>query len=77
MTRTFAAALVAAALLLFPDDAARAKTPPQSMPPPLKVVAMPGTPCECVLPPDTRIPSVARFFLYEERVSPYLTPHRN
>jgi len=29
------------------------------------------------LPPDRRLPGVARFFLYEEPVSPYLNPHRN
>lgn len=44
---------------------------------PIKPVVLPGTPCECFLSPDTRIPGVARFFLYEEPVSPYLTPHRN
>ena len=30
-----------------------------------------------LLPPDRRLPGVARFFLYEEPVSPYLNPHRN
>ena len=44
---------------------------------PLKAVALPGTPCECFVPPDIRLPGVARFFLYEEPVSPYLNPHRN
>lgn len=44
---------------------------------PLKAVAAPGTPCECFIPPDTRLAGVARFFLYEEPVSPYLNPHRN
>ncbi len=44
---------------------------------PLKAVVMPGTPCECLLPPDIRLPGVARFFLYEEPVSPSLNPHRN
>ena len=44
---------------------------------PIKPVVLPGTPCECFIPPDTRIPGVARFFLYEEPVSPYLNPHRN
>ena len=44
---------------------------------PLKAVVLPGTPCECFVPPDIRIPGVARFFLYEEPVSPYLNPHRN
>lgn len=44
---------------------------------PIKPVVLPGTPCECFVPPDTRIPGVARFFLYEEPVSPYLNPHRN
>ena len=37
----------------------------------------PGTPCECSVPPDRRLPGVARFFLYQEPVSPYLNPHRN
>ena len=44
---------------------------------PIRSFAAPGTPCECSVPPDRRLPGVARFFLYEEPVSPYLNPHRN
>lgn len=44
---------------------------------PIKPVVLPGTPCECFLPPDIRLPDAARFFLDEGPVSPYLNPHRN
>ena len=42
---------------------------------PLKVVAPQGAPCECVVPPDTHLPGVTRYFSYEEPVDPYLNPH--
>jgi hypothetical protein len=47
---------------------------------PLGSVLMPGTPCQCVVPPGsaqagTALPGVANYWPYEGPVNPYLNPH--
>jgi hypothetical protein len=42
---------------------------------PLAAVAMPGTPCQCFVPPATALPGVANYWPYQGPVSPYLNPH--
>ncbi len=42
---------------------------------PIAPVLMPGTPCQCFVPPATALPGVANYWPYQGPVSPYLNPH--
>jgi hypothetical protein len=42
---------------------------------PMQAVATPGGFCFCFVPPNYRLPGLARYFPYEGPVSPYLNPH--
>jgi hypothetical protein len=42
---------------------------------PVNAVLMPGAPCQCVVPPATALPGVARYWPYQGAVDPYLNPH--
>jgi hypothetical protein len=43
---------------------------------PLQAVAAAGGYCYCFVPPSTYLPGLARYWLYEGPVSPYLNPHQ-
>jgi hypothetical protein len=43
---------------------------------PIQTMAAPGGGCYCFVPPNTWLPGLARYWIYQGPVSPYLNPHQ-
>jgi hypothetical protein len=43
---------------------------------PIQAMTAPGGSCYCFVPPSTWLPGLARYWIYQGPVSPYLNPHQ-